>query len=428
MPKTALNYSSMEDAGSSRARGQTPEYHSTGLVAAPKDYLLSPIFAATKQTGSREITIGKRRYQVGGFHPMDSDAHPPALDVRHARAIFTLLSFRKRGEDSQLIKFSFYEFCRRYANSNGGRYARAIKKIIRDLMDSYIRVTNLNTRISNQYRLIERIDIEGRPPRRKDSQLALSHQEEMFFNGCTLSPEFFKLLGQITELQHLKLDVFTSIRAPLAQAIYLYIPSRAHHHTEGKPFEITLTKLLKQVAYPAPQHKSVRHKIFTQREATGHSIIQQLDRLETVKAIFRVRLVETNDGTDWKLQAWVEKNHQKPKLLSGNSKLIAAWDASGRSRELLEQRLANPQPLSDYELELLEKAAVRVVGNERFFTLAKAMLTPSPFVGLLAEAKGDEFEGRKAKKNPTARLIWRIKSAISTPILPPLPRRAGLDN
>jgi hypothetical protein len=52
----------------------------------------------------------------------------------------------------------------------------------------------------------------------------------MWFNGCTLSPEFFGLLSSIAELQNLKLNVFTSIRSPLAQAIYLYIPSRAHHH------------------------------------------------------------------------------------------------------------------------------------------------------------------------------------------------------
>jgi hypothetical protein len=88
----------------------------------------------------------------------------------------------------------------------------------------------------------------------------------------------------------------------------------------------------------------------------------------------------------------------------------------------LEQRLANIQPLSDYESELLEKAAVRLAGNERFFRLAKAMLAPAQFVSLLAEAKGDELEGRAARKNPTARLIWRIKVAISAPIFSPLAR------
>ena len=389
------------------------------LVAAPRDYLLGPVFAATKQTGPRDITIGQRRYQVGGFHPMRPDFHPPALDVRHARAVFTLLSFRKLGENTPFIRFSFREFCRRYANSNGGRYARAIKGIVADLMDSYIRITDLETAVCRQYRLIERIDIEARPPRRNDARLATSNQQEIFFHGCTLSPEFFGMLGQIAELQYLKLDVLTSIRAPLAQAIYLYIPSRAHHHTEENPFEITLAKLLEQVSYPVPQQKSVRRKIFTQNR---RPVIGQLDGLETLSGRFRVRLTETSDGTDWKLQAWVEKKNRSKTLSAGDSKLIAAWIASGRTLLQLEQRLANIQPLSDYEIELLERAAVRLAGNERFFRLAKAMLAPAQFVSLLAEAKGDELEGRTAKKNPTARLIWRIKSAISAPIFFPLPR------
>ena len=44
-------------------------------------------------------------------------------------------------------------------------------------MDSYIRVTDIKTKISHQYRLIERIDIEGRPPRRKDLRLATSNRK-----------------------------------------------------------------------------------------------------------------------------------------------------------------------------------------------------------------------------------------------------------
>jgi hypothetical protein len=241
----------------------------------------------------------------------------------------------------------------------------------------------------------------------------------MFFHGCTLSPEFFGMLGQIAELQYLKLDVLTSIRAPLAQAIYLYIPSRAHHHTEEKPFEITLAKLLEQVSYPVPQQKSVRRKIFTQNR---RPVMGQLDGMETLSGRFRVRLAETSDGTDWKLQAWVDKKHRSQTLSAGDSKLIAAWIESGRTLLQLEQRLANIQPLSDYEIELLERAAVRLAGNERFFRLAKAMLAPAQFVSLLAEAKGDELEGRAARKNSTARLIWRMKSAISAPISAPLSR------
>jgi len=414
----------MEDKGDSQdAAPLTHEFRRSRLVLAPKDYFLGPVFAATPQTGAREVTVLDRLYLIGGFHPMDTDNDDPnertpplpALDVRHARAIFSLLSFRDPYEETRLIRFSFNELCRRYAQSNGGRYSRAIRKIVRDLMNSYIRVTDLKTGIAHEYRLIERIDIEKRPIRRRDARLAKSKQLEMWFNGCTLSPEFCGLLSRIQELQHLKLDVFNSIRAPLAQAIYLYIPSRAHHHTEQKPFEITLTRLLEQVSFKIPRYKSLRRQIFTQRENIGQSILQQIDGLETLSGKFRVRIVEKNDGTDWKLLCWVEKNGLRHKPVGKGSKLVAAYLKSGRPRELLDQALSSLQPLSDYETELLERAQVEIGKNRRFFEMAKAILREPRFDGVLAEAKGDAVEGKSATKNPTARLIHRIMEIISAP-------------
>jgi hypothetical protein len=71
--------------------------------------------------------------------------------------------------------------------------------------------------------------------------------------------------------------------------------------------------------------------------------------------------------------------------------------------------------LSDYERELLDSANVEVARNQRFFELAKAILGTARFTGLLAEAKGDVLEERKATKNPTARLIFRIMETVSGP-------------
>jgi hypothetical protein len=45
--------------------------------------------------------------------------------------------------------------------------------------------------------------------------------------------------------------------------------------------------------------------------------------------------------------------------------------------------------------------------------------SPSRFDGLLDEAKNDELEGRKARKNPTARLIHRIMEAVGAPVALP---------
>jgi hypothetical protein len=387
----------------------------------PQDYLLSPVFAAAKQRGSREVTVRvkidgeiiERRYTMGGWHPLRPDHPPPALDVRHGRAIFTLISFLDPYQEGRLIKFSFNEFCRRYATTNGGRYARAIKEILADLTDSYIRVVDVKRNEGHTYRLIESLDIMDKPIRKKNAALASSSQRELWFNGCVLSAEFYSLLTRYAELQCLKLKVFTSLSSPLAQAIYLYIPSRAAHHSENDPFEICLTTLLDQVSFPIPKYKSLRHKLFTQNRK---SIIKQLDGIETLTGIFRVRLAETVDGSDWKLLAWVEKNPVRAKANPEKSKLLDAYLKSGRPRELFDRALEIIPSLSDYEAELLEKGGIEVPKCRRFLEMAKALLKEVRFDGLLSEAKADELEGRKAIKSPTHRLIHRIMEAIGAPV------------
>jgi len=405
---------------------QQEDFARSRLLLVPKKFLISPFFAASPQAGERKVTVGNFHFHIGGFNPLNPNSHPPALDVRHARLLFSLLSCRQNSDDNtQLVRFSFNQICQLYANSNGGRYSRAIRSLFDNLVTAFIRITEIDTGIARTYRLIERVAIEERPIRRKDAKLATSGQMEMWFNSCTLSKEFADLLGKAEELQHLRFDVFNSIRAPLAQAIYLYIPSRAHHCTEAKPFEIGLTTLLRQVSSTVPMHKSRRKELFTKNR---NSILKQLDGLKTLNGVFRVRLTETNSGDDYKLQAWEERKQHKSNLFTRKSALIDDWVASGHTLEELEQRLAQVEPMSEYEIDLLEKAAVRLEGNEPFFRMAKAMLGTARFAELLAEAKGDEIEGRVAKKNPTARLIWRVRTAIKSQKVTLSAGDKGLDN
>src|SRR5581483_3647062 len=332
------------------------------LVKSPKDFLSGPFFAATKQTGRREVTIGNRRYLIGGHHPFRTDLKepPPALDMRHARSVFTLLSFLDPEKPpTQLINFPFNEFCRRYANSSGGRYMRDIKNILGQVADAYIQVTDLDTGVARSYRIIERVDIRGPVIKRRDSRLATSPQTEFNYNSCTLSPEFCALLADIVELRYLKLSVLTRIRSPLAQAIYLYIPSRAAHHSEADPFEISLTTLFNQVSFPNPRHKSKRRQVLTKHAEAGHSILQKLDGAETLTGRFRVQLAQTANGQDWKLQCWVERDEKT----LGESILEKAFLDSGRNESQLRVALANVQPLTAHEIDLLEAAKVKIAPN-----------------------------------------------------------------
>ena len=158
MPKSPLNCLPLEHKGGSQKKDRRE------FVAAPKDYFLGPVFAATKQTGRREVVIGDKHYLIGGFHPLRANFFPPALDVRHARAIFTLLSFRDEDDEAgtRQIRFAFNEFCRRYASSSGGRYMRDIKNLLGEIVDSFIQITNITTKVAQSYRIIERVVI-GEP-------------------------------------------------------------------------------------------------------------------------------------------------------------------------------------------------------------------------------------------------------------------------
>jgi hypothetical protein len=395
------------------------------LVVVPKDYLIGPVFAAVPQNGSREVTIGSRKYLLGGFNPLKANLHPPALDVRHARAIFTMLSFRDPicDDSTRIIRFSMNEFCRRYADSQGGRYSRAIAGILGDLLDGYMRVTDTETGIAHEYRFIERIDIERIPIRRRDASLATTKQMEMWLNGCTLSQEFYDLMKQVAELQHLRLDALNTIRSPLAQAIYLFLPSRAIHHSTDDPFEITLTRLLEQVSFPIPSKKYQRKQLFKQHEDEGRSLLQQLDGRKTLSGRFRCTLADTADGLDWKLQCWIERNVERLVTMppKENSKLKKAFLASGRTEADWSKMLTHIVPLSGYECDLITVAGIDIEKGRRFYEATRAVLGESRFVSILAEAKAARLEKRPTTKTPGHRLTAWLMEAVRVP--PALPKR-----
>jgi hypothetical protein len=285
------------------------------------------------------------------------------------------------------------------------------------LVVSFVRVTDLTTRESHTYRLIERIDIEKRYPKRRNSTFSRVEQEEMYFNGCTLSPEFFDILNRVTELMHLDLDVFTRIRSELAQTMYLYLPSRAYHHSELQPFEITVTTLLDQVGFPCPNQRNRRWQLFNQNK---RSIIKQLDGIQTRSGNLRIRMAPTSDGKDWKLRMWMERGLGNLRQNPRASKVIDKFLENGWTREDLDRRFQDWEPLTDYETEVLRQAEIDVSKNRRFLELGKALIGRVRFITVIGECKSDSLEGRKAIKNPTARLIWRIMEA--------LPKRSALES
>ena len=78
---------------------------------------------------------------------------------------------------------------------------------------------------------------------------------------------------------------------------------------------------------------------------------------------------ETNDGADYKLQTWVEKTESRQRTNPTNSKLLAAFQASGRTREQFDHALANIRSLSDYEIDRKRHAWCRLTEVFRGFAV-----------------------------------------------------------
>lgn len=381
------------------------------VVPVPRDFITAPIFASKPQTGSREVTVKGKTYTIGGFKPISYDGPVcPALDIRHGRAIFVICSFLDKNAENTKVQFSLNEFCKRYANTNGGRYSREIRAILSELAHCWIKVKEEGSKEWDTFRLLQSIRMHGRERRRKPQGNEVI-QEEIWFDSVELDPVFFELMRDYVNIAKIDLKSLTSLKSPLAQAIYAYIPSRAVHSNESKPFAINLATLLLQVGHHVPVEKSVRKKIFVQN---SNSIIKQLDGIAIVNGVLRVRLIETVGEGDYKLLCWAENNQEIAfRLPKAGGKLKEIWIGNGGSLNEFYIRSKNPLPeLSRWHEGMLEQANIKLIGNVPFFRMALGLLGNEKFDACLVEAKTAILEKIKITTTPTQRLIHYIKEAI----------------
>jgi hypothetical protein len=331
-----------------------------------------------------------------------TDSPGADIDLSHVRIILAILSFWVGGNP---VRLSMSELARRCASSRGGRYFRDLRLKMDDLRNYWISIVDKNGE-KRSFPLLERIHVVKKPRRNnpKDDQ----GKEEVWLDKVELAQPFAELLRDWTQIMHLNLTTLKDLTSEIAQAIYLYLPSRAVHHTKSNPFEIRLALLLEQLGMPVPSAPSKRKELFTQNK---RSVLTQLDGAEILTGKLRVTLAPTGDGADYKLLAWIEKGRTLAGLEPSEGPLFQAWIASGRSRDEYEKRKINRQPLSDYEEELLAKAGVELQNSRSFFSIARTLLGEPRFTALIAEAKAETLEGRTAH-NPTAALIARTIRSV----------------
>jgi hypothetical protein len=397
----------------------------TELGLVPRDWLSAPVFSPKKQTGVRQVSVNNNVWRMGIDNPLTSTPSS-RIDMTHVRVLLGVLSFWK-GENP--LSMSISELARRASGSHGGAYFKLLRQKLGDLRDYWIAVEleDGNKRI---FPALSRIELSTREIRSKkriadqrQHKLALEDSPRVVkgasehigthvqLENVTLAPEFVELLVDWTKLMHVRLDVMRNLTSDLAQALYLYIPSRAVHHSKEDPWRINLATLFEQLDLPVPTSKSVRKKILTQHKT---SVLRQLNGVPVLRGFLHVSLRLNKDKTDWLFLAWVDKREGLPDLYSSDSALVEAWRNSGRDEKELVGLLRAPLPdLDDYQQELARLAKVELANAERFLRLCTNVLGKQKVVRTLAELKVEVIEGR-GPNNPTGTLIWRLLNEIGT--------------
>lgn len=395
------------------------------ISLVPRDWLNGPVFSPKKQVAIREVAVNKNIWRMGIPNPLTNE--PSAqIDMTHVRVLLGVLSFWK-GDNP--MSMSIRELARRASGSYGGAYFKLLRQKLGDLRDYWIGV-ELENGEKRMFPALSRIEITARNVRSKkpekqqtlalDDWAVVKKQQGRDTSGThvqldnvALAPEFVELLLDWTQLMHVRLDVLRSLTSDLAQAIYLYIPSRAVHHTKEDPWKIGLTTLFEQLGLLVPPSKSVRKKILTQHKK---SVLRQLNDVPVLKGFLKVSLRLNKDKTDWLFLAWVETNDKLPDLFASDSALVEAWRKSGRPEMELAKVLRTALPdLPDDTRDLSKIASVDLEKVERFLRICILLLGKNKLLRMLAELKVEVIEGR-GPHNPTGTLIWRLLTEISQPV------------
>lgn len=373
----------------------------------PKDWLLKPIFIPGLQPKNREIMVNGNKWIMGVNNPLSKKTEPSRdITLAHIKVALGVLTFF-HGHNP--VTISVTELAKRCADSRGGRYYRDLLQKLNDLRDYWVSVTYENGD-TKTFTLLKSIAVLSKAPKKKPIGKNSPSESQLWLDSVELHEEFADLMSDFARTMHLRFDTMKKLTSDIAQSIYLFLPSRAYHHSKENPFEITLTLLFEQLGLDR-QPKSVRYKLLTQHK---NSVINQLDQAEILTGCLRVKLKETRDKSDWKLLAWVEEKSKSINLSNSESAIVEAWLKSGRSEVDLTKKLSQLAELDEYELELLEKADIQYDSCKKFLKQAKALLGENRFHLLLSEAKAEKMESRHAK-NPTGAFIWRLLNQIEQP-------------
>ena len=374
---------------------------------ALKDYFRAPIFTATMQDDIRVVKVGDDIWTIGVDNPLNKKFPIiKSLTIDHAVIIFAIFALTHPTKCPQRITFSLNKLCHLiYGCSNLETYQKA-KILLNDLLHCWTSITYPDER-KLTFRVLEKIKILEKPFRRGGKKL----RPELWLNSVELSDEFYELIYDVEKYLFIEVGLITQLTSNLARTIYIYLPSRAINVSKkGNAFKITLTKLLGQIGYEVPRHKSRRYQLFTQHKT---SILSQLDGAKLLgDRTLRCKLGETSDKRDYNLVSWVEFPKSPFANEPTNSALYNAFKSTGGTLKIWKERLGfkSTCEFNMYEIEALEYIP-DWQNSEEFLLMAKCLMG-GLFTECLGTIKNHVLEGKDISKSPLHMLNHEIMEAV----------------
>lgn len=383
---------SLEKAASTAAKD------TTAIARIPHDWGTKPFFGAGELI-QKTLQIHDRQWKMG--IPDPTGAPSPAITMDHIEVLLAILSEMRGNYDSPEIRISYRKLRKITRCSNKSEYLQRLRKIVGDLRLYWCQVTSKDDPNFRRFALLKHMEETG--PKDQENEISVHSLERIEFH-----PVFLEIVQAST--MRIRVDVFCGLRGDLARALYLYLPSRAALNTAEAPFQITLTNLLLELRVPPPALKCHRKKVLAKSLA-------RLNGIEIMQGRMHLELCETADGTDFKLLVWGDAIRCKQTsgidaFVSREGSLVKAWRQSGRSDDLLADRLGKAVGLSEYDEENLAACNLDREKDHSFFTAAKAMMGEAQF-NLVLRTFMAEMATNPTAKNAFAVVSCRILESIS---------------
>lgn len=334
-------------------------------MVLPQPYGKAPIFAPTVQEKTRIVNVEDSVWEIGVTDPDSREVSSKFLrgfDVRHAQVIFGLLNYYHRNGYSYDAEVDMsYNKLMDICGFSHGKQDSIVKEILADL-----KYTTTAIRRGNERTLFTVI---GEISKKQDLEKDRTHLKYIVF-----SRSFIDMLDQHHQFFSFYMAFWNKLPSKIAQAIYLYLPSRAIEKTSFQnAYKIKLENLMTQLGMPVPKYKSERRKVFSQHKSP---VITQLDGAPIHhNKVLRVELAETKDKTDYNLCAWTEiaKDYVEPEF-NTSSNLAVWWQESGGTLREFQERMRRKPFLNDYEAQNLKNAGINVKKDMTFLRMSKALL------------------------------------------------------